>query len=288
VLRYFANGSIRLKYPIRCNTRTNWEFYALTRGRCAPVFDDNANPPLEENTVWVFAPECSHAWVDDHRHKFRRIVMHFGTVPYPLDAIVRKKGWLARKLGAEELAALERIAADLEPHYLRPHALSHLHFQGRLNDLAALMLGDSDVAQDPALPDFLTFRVENALAWYGENLSRHPSVKEVARAVHTSTSHLRRLFWRVRSASPKSAFQRVRLEKAQDLMSRTNLRLEEIARRCGFSDASHLCREYQSSHHFTPTYWRKKLVARFNNPWPEGLAATREYSARPAERFLRA
>lgn len=183
---------------------------------------------------------------------------------------------------------LERIAEEIEPHYVRPNALSHLVFQGRLMDLAALALAGNEVVQPPALPDPASFRVESALAWYAEHLARNPSVKEVASAIHVSTSHLRRLFWQVRRTSSKAAFNGIRLEKAQALMSRTALTLEEIARSCGYASASHFCRDYQARHHFTPTYWRKKLIARFNNPPPPGVTFTREFSARPNERTMTA
>ena len=286
MLRYYANGFIQLKRPLRCNTRTNWEFYAVVEGRCAPMFRDDDAPPLQEKTLWVFAPECSHAWIDERNHPYRRIALHFGSVPYPLDGIVREKGWIERRLTSADVGQLERIAADLEPHFLRPHTLSHLHFQARLNDLAALVLQSDDPACPPALPELGNFKVESALAWYAEHLERSPSVKEVAAAVHTSTSHLRRLFWQIRRTSPKNAFQRIRLEKAQELMSRTALTLEEVSRRCGYASASHFCREYQARHHFTPTYWRKKLIDRFSTPPPEGAVFTREHSARPEERTM--
>jgi hypothetical protein len=68
MLRYFANGRIRWKNGMRCNTRTNWEFYAVIDGRCGAVHRDGAKPVLREKTLWVFAPECSHAWIDDGHH----------------------------------------------------------------------------------------------------------------------------------------------------------------------------------------------------------------------------
>src|SRR3954470_13250056 len=120
MLRYFANGRIRWKDPARCNTRTNWEFYAVIDGRCAPAFRDGERPPLQEKTLWVFAPECSHAWVDDNRNKYHRLVFHFGSVPYPLDAMVREKGWLSKKLTDAEIARLLAIGEELEPHFCRP------------------------------------------------------------------------------------------------------------------------------------------------------------------------
>jgi AraC family transcriptional regulator len=287
MLRYFANGAILWKEPMRCNTRTNWEFYAVIKGHCAPAFRDGEKPALQAKTLWVFAPECSHAWIDDRRNKYHRISLHFGSVPYPLDEIVRKKGgWLARPLSDADIARLEAIAAEVEPHYLQPHELSTLHFEGRLMDLSLLALAGNDAAQVPALPDLANFKVESALAWYADHLASGPSVKEVADAVHVSTSHLRRLFWQVRGTSPKASFQRIRLDRAQDLMSRTALTLEDVARHCGYTGSSHFCREYRAFHNFTPTHWRKKLIARFVKPLPPGVTFTRHFSARPHERTM--
>jgi len=286
MLRYFAQGPILWKNPMRCNTRTNWEFYAVTKGHCAPAFRDGEKPVLQEKTLWVFAPECSHAWVDDRRNKYHRISMHFGSVPYPLDEIVREKGWIERPLSEADIAHLAAIAAEAAPHYLNPHRLSPLVFERQLIDLALLALAGSDAAPQPALPELANFKVESALTWYAVNLARRPTVMEVADAVHVSTSHLRRLFWQVRRTSPKTAFQRIRLDKAQELMSRTALTLDDVARHCGFANSSHFCREYRACHNFTPTHWRKRLIDRFNKPFKPGVVVTRNFSARPYERLM--
>ena len=287
MLRYFANSPIRWKERMRCNTRTNWEIYAVIKGRCAVTLNDHERPAYKENTLWVFSPECSHAWHDDRRSKYHRIVLHFGSVPYPLDEIVRQNGgWLERSLSDADIARLEAIAAAVEPHYLNPNQLSTLHFEGRLMDLALLVLEGSDAAQLAPLPDLANFKVESALSWYAEHLARNPSVKEIADAVHVSTSHLRRLFWQVRHTSPKTAFQRVRLDRAQELMSRTAMTLEDVARHCGYNSASHFCREYRAVHGFTPTHWRKKLIDRFTKPFPPGVVPVRNHSPRPHERLM--
>ncbi|MEO7415146.1 MAG: AraC family transcriptional regulator [Opitutaceae bacterium] len=288
MLLYFANGHIRLKGVARCNTRTNWEFYAVIDSRCAPIFRDGERPTLRANTLWVFAPECSHAWVHDARKDFHRIVFHFGAVPYPLDEMVREKGYLMKPLTEAEITRIKAIAAELEPHFLRPSLISPLHFQGRLMDLATIALAGNVVEQPPALPGLANFKVESAVAWYTEHLARSPSVKEAADAIHVSPSHLRRLFRQVRNASPKNLFQRARLEKAKELMSRTALTLDEVAAQCGYASASHLCREHKAIHHFSPTHWRKRLIARFSSASPIGEVAVRNFSARPEERTMSA
>jgi len=290
MLRYLANGRIRWKNGMRCNTRTNWEFYAVIDGRCGVVLRDGTKPVLQERTFWVFAPGCSHAWIDDGHHTYHRLSIHFGSVPYPLDEIVQQHGgWLSRPLTDGDVTRLLEIAQNLEQHFCQPVVASALHFQRGLMDLSLLLLdGHARAAEPMALTDVASFRVERALTWYAEHLSRNPSVKEVAEVVRVSASHLRRLFAEVRAASPKDLFRRVRLDKAQDLLGRTNLTLDEIAKHCGYASASHFCREYKAVHHFTPSTWRRRLIDRFTRPLPPGVVPVREFSARPGERSLRA
>lgn len=290
MLRYYANGRIRWKTGMRCNTRTNWEFYVVTAGRCGPVFRDGDRPRLHERTLWLFAPECGHAWADDGQHAYHRLSFHFGTVPYPLDELVRSRGgWLEKPLSDAQIERLHRIAAELEPHFCHPTQVSPLHFQRGVTELSLIALeGETFADAPPALTDLAHFKVERALSWYHEHLSRHPTVKEVATAIHVSPSHLRRLFWSVRRSSPKTLLRTVRLEKASELMARTTLALDDIARATGYASASHLCRDYKAAHHFTPTTWRRRLVDRFASPLPPGSVPVREHSARVLERTLRA
>ena len=132
------------------------------------------------------------------------------------------------------------------------------------------------------LSQLAVFKVESALSWYTEHLPRAPSVKEVAAAVNISQSHIRRLFWQVRKASPKSVFQETRLERAQEMMNRSASSLEEVARRCGFTSASHLCRDYKAHFGVSPAAWRKKDRAEFAAPVEKLPAARVAGPAAPA------
>ena len=288
MLRYFAQGRIRWKNGMRCNTRTNWEFYAVTDGRCGLRFSDQQRPELYERTLWVFAPECSHAWASARGEDYERISMHFGSVPYPLDEVVRQNGgWLKIELTDAVVVRLQAIARDLEPAFRQPSFVSPLLFQRHLADLALLMLeGREFTDQPPALTDLANFKIERAVSWYVEHIAHNPTVKAVADAIHISPSHLRRLFWKSRKASPKSVFRRLRLDRAKELMSRSSLTLDDVAAHSGFSSASHLCRDCRAVHNFSPTTWRKKLVDRFVHPSPRDSIPLREYSARPQERTM--
>ncbi|HWL17406.1 MAG TPA: AraC family transcriptional regulator [Opitutus sp.] len=288
MLRYFAHGPVRWKNGMRCNTRTNWEFYAVTSGRCGVKFTDRQRPRFREKTLWLFAPDCSHAWANHQQRHYERVSLHFGTVPYPLDELVRQNGgWLERPLSPGELTRIQAWANELEPAFRRPTLISPLLFQRRLLDLSLLMLEGREWDDAPlALTDLATFKTQRAVSWYDEHLAQNPTVKQVADAIHVSPSHLRRLFWQTRKASPKAVFRHLRLDKAKELMSSTSLTLDDVARHCGYASASHLCRDCRDVHHFSPTTWRKKLIDRFVHPLPPGTQPVREYSIRPEERTL--
>ncbi|HYP17878.1 MAG TPA: AraC family transcriptional regulator [Opitutus sp.] len=288
MLRYFAHGRIRWKSDMRCNTRTNWEFYAVLKGRCGLRFSDKQRPTVHEKTLWVFAPECSHGWANHRGQEYDRLSMHFGSVPYPLDEVVRQNGgWLMKKLSDDDVARVAAIAAETAPAFREHSLISPLIFQRKLLDLSLLLLEGREFENlPPALTDLANFRTERAVTWYVEHLAQNPTVKEVADAIHVSPSHLRRLFWQSRKSSPKAVFRRLRLDKAKELMSRSALTLEDVAKHCGYASASHLCRDCRAVHRFSPTTWRKKLVDRFVSPLPPGLTPVREYSARPEERTM--
>jgi len=266
-----------------CNTRTNWEFYAVLGGQGALRFSDYEPWQNHANRLWLFAPECPHAWATADEDGFDRAAFHFSSVPDPLAELARANdGWLSRALGADEVRQLQTQADAVAPHFRTPTRLSPIYIQRLLADLALLLLEGTPVAQAaPALTDLSVLKTERALAWYAEHLVHCPTVEQVAAAVHVSPSHLRRLFWRARNTSPKAAFCAIRLERAQELMGNSTLTLDEVATFCGYTDASHLCREHKAVHRFTPHTWRRRLVDQFSTPPAADGVPPREYQVRP-------
>lgn len=275
MLRHYVNGRVRWKERMPCHTRTNWEFYVLLEGKAGLRFDDRERWKPEGPSLWVFAPDCSHAWANYGSGDFHRVVLHFSTVPEQLAAAVRRRGgWLRRSLDGPAIARVAALAESVAPHFQSPTRLSALHFQRHLVDLSLLLLDgvDCEVAE-PALSDLAALKTEQALAWYREHLAERPTVEQVAAAVHVSPSHLRRLFLRVHRTGPKEAFQRVRLEKAHELMGASAQTLDEVAAASGYASASHLCREHRALCEFTASTWRRSLVDHFiGSLAPRGVA----------------
>lgn len=287
MLRHFTNGRVHWKDPIPCQTRTNWEFYAVLDGRCSLRFSDAERWMPFSRCLWIFAPECSHGWANTDRSSFYRVALHFNSVPDPLGELARSHGgWLRRPLTEAESERVRALADGLAPHFHSPTRVSHIHIERCLLELTLLALDGIEATETPpSLTDLAALRIERALAWYAEHLPRRPTVKQVADAVHVSPSHLRRLFMQSRGTGPKTAFQRIRLDRAMEIMGGTTLTLEEVAARCGYTGASHLCREHKALLHFTPTTWRKRIVDRFLDVVPPSVRA-QDCNVRPRNAAL--
>ena len=125
---------------------------------------------------------------------------------------------------ADTLEALERLAA---------HRTVDLYSIGCLYLLLDRMLP----RMHSVVTDSAHRTVETALAYLRE--AEDFSVPELARHCHVSESGLYAAFRRIKGCTPVSAWHRVLVERAEVLLTSTDLSVEEISRRLGFCSASY-------------------------------------------------
>ncbi len=76
---------------------------------------------------------------------------------------------------------------------------------------------------------------------------------EVARVVGMSTRQLERLFSKYMGTSPKKYYLGLRLEKARNLLSQTDMSLMDICVLCGFRAPSHFSKTYRKAYGVAPS-----------------------------------
>lgn len=261
MLRYLGVGPRQFGlYPLKPIVRVNWEFFAVVRGRCAPLVSGSPAGPLAAQMLWVTPPGSAHTWSGDGARRAHVAVFHFGAVPPPLEAFVRERGQVAQPLSAAEARRVAQLARELDPDFRQPNSLSNLVFQSALLELTLLVLRKANLGKLPMLADHAERTVENATRWFTEHVRANPSIVEVAREVHVSPSTLRRLFHRVLRQRPAKVFSRIQLEKSMRLMTETKLKLESIALECGFTCTSDFCRAFKAFTKVTPTVWRQTIL----------------------------
>jgi len=267
MLRYMDLGIRRFGlYPMHIHQRANWEFFAVLRGRCGAVLADTDEPLLHQHHLWVFPPEMAHGWKGEGGSRCKIAVFHFGKVPPLLEKVVRQRRFLDCDLAAHQGRRLVEVQEELRAPYGRVTEKSLMFFEKALLELSLIALSDTPFASDQNGGDYALATVQECLFWYSEHMPEQPKLDQVARAVNVSVRHLRRLFWQARRESPQTVFTQLRIEHAMGLLSLSDLKLDAIARQCGFSGSSDFCRVFKVHHHVSPDAWRKHRFPAYQEP----------------------
>jgi len=273
MLQYLTFGDRQFgRHPMPPHSRLNWEFYAVIKGRCAPLFPAGPDLSLQERQLWVFPPETIHGWKGDPRAECAVVCFHFAFVPSPLRELAQARRYQQCDLNEAQASRLLSLAQELRPHFEQPTNMSHLIFQRALLELTLLALSNVKEEPLPELSQTMGHKVDAAIAWYLEHLAEAPGVDEVARKLHVSVSNLRHIFMLTLHEGPQSVFKRLRLQRAMELMSESNLKLETVAEQCGYSNASDFSRAFSREFKLSPRAWRENDYrsvpgASFARPW---------------------
>lgn len=93
--------------------------------------------------------------------------------------------------------------------------------------------------------------------WMLDHLDAELSVDELARKAHLSTRTFARRFRAELGTSPAAWLNRQRLLRAQELLERSDLTIEQIARHCGFGSSAVLRHHFARSLQTTPQSYRR-------------------------------
>jgi AraC family transcriptional regulator len=145
--------------------------------------------------------------------------------------------------------------------FCAPNVLSELYFESALLRLSILALRGLEFAPVSALENVPRERVEKAVAWFKDHLQNSPSLSDVADNVHISVTQLRRHFYEKLGRSPKAIFNKLRMQKATQLLISTSLTLDQIGEQCGFQSATDFCRAFKKTFNVTANHWRHDVNA---------------------------
>jgi AraC-like DNA-binding protein len=101
-------------------------------------------------------------------------------------------------------------------------------------------------------------RLERARVWISSHFSDKIKISDVAYQVGMSESHFRERYHETYGRSPKNEISRLRFLKAQNLLLESNLKLSEIAERCGFCNEHEFSKFFSRSTGIPPGKWRKQ------------------------------
>jgi len=145
-----------------------------------------------------------------------------------------------------------RAAADrlLYDHWLIGLATHVAHRYGGVAPKTRQVRGGLAPWQESRVKELLSATMADAM-----------SLRQVASECQLSPDHLARAFKISTGVTPHQWLQGQRVDRAKSMLATTGLPVADIARACGFSDQSHLCRVFARRTGSSPGVWRRQAAA---------------------------
>lgn len=144
-------------------------------------------------------------------------------------------------------AFADSLYADALAHALGAHLIEHY--------------SDRSARNQSRPPDALCWRqLEHVYDYIDCNLHQALTVSELATVAAVSPTHFTRLFKQQTGESPHRYVRDRRLDRAEELIVRTQLPIAAIAAAVGFSDQSHLNRVMRAQRGLTPGQLRNSIT----------------------------
>ena len=99
--------------------------------------------------------------------------------------------------------------------------------------------------------------IGNAVRYIKENLENDITVEDMAKEVHLSSSYFAKTFKQATGVSPYDYLLNLRIEKAKELLIKTNLPISIVASRCGFNSESNFIFAFKKCVSYSPLKFRK-------------------------------
>jgi transcriptional regulator GlxA family with amidase domain len=139
------------------------------------------------------------------------------------------------------------------------HARVTLHSKGVLSEEETSAALNRALFDTEALPPHTSALVKRALAYLHQNFARPLARWEIAEAVGVSEDYLSRVFSRELGLSPWDYLNRYRMQRAKELLRRTNDSIRSIAHQVGFKDQAYFSRVFRKQTGSSPNEFRETI-----------------------------
>lgn len=148
---------------------------------------------------------------------------------------------------------LEEQDSDYWPCRSRSYFIELLFF---LNSLETKGFEHSDLVRKEKE---IYYEVEKIICYLKENITEKISLELLCKKFGRNRNQMNQIFTSVTGLTAISYLSKLRTEFSEYLLKNTELPINEIAIRSGYTDLGYFCRLFKSLHQMTPIQYRKKM-----------------------------
>lgn len=99
--------------------------------------------------------------------------------------------------------------------------------------------------------------IREAIRLMQQNYATRISISDISNLIYLSPCHFKRVFKEYTGKTPHRYLMDIRMEKAKELLERSEYSIEDTARLCGFVNAGHFAVAFKRSTKLSPSEYRK-------------------------------
>jgi len=210
---------------------------------------------ISSPTLFLFPPKHRHGWTGSGDSE--RVVLHFSNTPTECANLLPARGYFRISLTDSDCDRLRELGKRAERIIREMNNTTAIEEQALLYELSILALKEVS-ARSISMEEKAKKKVDQALARYSAVLPDTLTIQELSKSLYTSPAQLRRYFHKILGESPRSAFSRIRLQKAEEFLGNTDHTVESIAHQVGFATSSALINAMKRVLGLSPTELRTR------------------------------
>jgi len=154
---------------------------------------------------------------------------------------------------------IEGFVASLKPFFDNPSLATEAMLAVKLQELTTILVQSGDEEVKYLLGTIQKKEIFEFEQIIKANLYNNLSIPELAHLTNKSESSFKREFKRLYDDSPAKYLKSKKLEKAAQLLERSELSISEISWDCGFEDLAHFSSSFSSVYKLSPRNYRASV-----------------------------
>ena len=217
---------------------------------------------IKQGQALIIYPNMIHRYFSDEKQPWSILWLHFN---------INNSFLLDLNLHYEKIPFIE-IKSEIKDYFIQRHFSDIIEYAKMKQSLGTTIslsnslrqvLTDIYFLEDPLHKNTRYFN--RAIAYLKSNIEDHITVQDIAHHLDISEIYVNKIFKQASDRTPISYFNSMKITKAKQLLTITDLSIKEVAHELGFSDPYYFSRLFKKETQFSPTAYREIAKKTFSN-----------------------